>query len=142
LTLEFPFTSKYPTIFVRLKGRNGTVREYRALINTVVDYCILPRVDAYRLGYPEASHDDFVTIPANLVRLVSSTGFAEGMMILMAQVEVGELKVESLPFLALDLPQVVGFDVVIGRNFFLKASVRVEMDFPAGKIRMESLKRS
>ncbi len=104
----------------------------------MTDYSVLPRVDAYRLGYPEASHDDFVTMPSNLVRLATSTGFVDGMMILMQQVEIGDLRVDLLPFLALDLPQVIGFDVVLGRNFFLKAALKVEMDFPAGKIRLGS----
>jgi predicted aspartyl protease len=136
MIIEVPFTSKYPTIFVRLRGRNGATREYRALIDTTTDFCILPKVDAYRLGYPEAAHDDLVTTPSNLVRLASSTGYAEGMMIILEQVEIGELSINAVPFLGLDLPQATGFDVVLGRNLFVKALLKIELDFASSNIRI------
>ena len=119
-----------------MRGRNGAVREYRALVNITSDYCILPRVDAYRLGYPEAAHDDPVTRPANLVMLASSTGYSEGMMIQIKQVEIGDIKVNDVPFLGFDLPQVTGYDVVLGRNLFLKGGLNTEFNLSEGKIKI------
>ncbi|MGI0092035.1 MAG: hypothetical protein ACREBS_10025 [Nitrososphaerales archaeon] len=136
MSAEFSFTSRYPTIYARLHGKNGAVREYRALINTTTDYCFLPRVDAYRLGYPEAAHDDPVTIPANLVMLATSVGYSEGMMIMMRQVEIGDLKIEDVPFLGFDLPQVIGFDVVLGRNLFQKGGLSLGFDYSLDRIRI------
>jgi predicted aspartyl protease len=127
---------------VRLKGRNGSVREYCALVDQTSDYCVIPRVDAYRLGYPEASHDDLVTTPANLVMVSTATGYAQGMMIVMQLVEIGGIKVESLPFLGVDLPQVMGYDVVVGRNFFEKTESRLEIDFLARKIKITKENRN
>ncbi len=131
MSYEIPFSSRYPTVFVRLKGRNTAVREYRALINPTSDYCVLPRVDAYWLGYPEAAHDDPVTRPSNLVMLASSSGYSEGMMIFLQQVEICSLKIDNVPFLGYDMPQVTGFDVVLGSNLFLKGGLGLEFDYSA-----------
>ena len=119
---------------MRLKGRNGSVREYKALVDITAEYCVLPRVDAYRLGYPEAAHDDPVTTPGNLVRLATINGYTDGMMIFLQQVSIGDISVENVPFLGLDLPQVMGFDVILGRTFFLKGLLNVELDFSLGKL--------
>jgi len=106
------------------------------MINVTTDYCFLPRVDAYRLGYPEAAHDDPVTTPANLVRLATSNGYIDGMMIIIEQVEIGDLKVSGVPFLGFDLPQVTGYDVVLGRTFFSKGELKLELDFASGNLKL------
>ena len=142
MNFEISLTSRYPTIYARLHGKNGTVREYRALIDTTTDYCVLPRVDAYRLGYPEAAHDDPVTRPSNLVMLASSIGYPEGMMIMMQQVEIGDLKIDGVQFISFDLPQVIGFDVVLGRNLFLRGSLSIEFDYQLAKLRISQKSKS
>jgi hypothetical protein len=106
------------------------------MVNATTDYCFLPRVDAYRLGYPEAAHDDPVTTPANLVRLATSNGYIDGMMIIIEEVDIGDLKVSRVPFLGFDLPQVTGYDVVLGRSFFVRAALKMEIDFAASTLKM------
>lgn len=134
--MDTNYSTRCPTVFVRLTGRNGYVREYKAMVNSATDYCFLPRVDAYRLGYPEASHDDPVTTPANLVRLATSNGYIDGMMIFVEQVQIGDLKIAKVPFLAFDIPQVTGYDVVLGRTFFNKGLLRMELDFTSANLKL------
>jgi len=127
---------------VRLHGRNGAIREYRALIDVTTDYCVLPKVDGYRLGYPEAAHDDPVTRPANLIFLANSVSYSEAMMIAIEQVEIGDFRVHGVQFLAFDLPQITGFDVVLGRNIFLKANLSIEFDYQLAKLRISQKSKS
>jgi hypothetical protein len=68
--------------------------------------------------------------------LASSSGYSEGMMIFLHQVEIGELRVDNVPFLGYDLPQVIGFDVVLGSNFFLKAGLALDFDYSTRMIRV------
>ena len=124
--------SGLPTVFARLRGRNGAVREYRALLSPASDYSVVPKVDAYRLGYPEAARDDPITEPMNLFRGVTYDGFWEGMLITIKEVAIGSLSVADVDFIAYDLPQVSGFDVVLGRSFLASSGIR--MDYSTGTV--------
>ena len=126
---------RLPTVFARLRGRNGAVREYRALLSPASDYSLVPKVDAYRLGYPEAARGDPVTEPANLFRGVTYNGFWEGMMISMKAVTIGSVSVADVDFIAYDLPLVSGFDVVLGRSFLGSSGIQVDYSLGALKIR-------
>ena len=126
--------SGLPTVFARLRGRNGAVREYRALLSPASDYSVVPKVDAYRLGYPEAARDDPITEPMNLFRGVTYDGFWEGMLITIKEVAIGSLSVADVDFIAYDLPQVSGFDVVLGRSFL--ATTGIQIDYSTGTVRV------
>lgn len=125
---------RLPTLFARLQGRNDAVREYMALISPAADYSIIPKVDAYRLGYPEAARDEMVTEPPNLFRGVTYDGFWEGTLISMKEVAIGKLTVANVDFIAYDLPQVSGFDVVLGRS--LLASSGIQVDYGSGTVKL------
>ena len=94
------------------------------------------------MGYPEAAHDDPVTRPANLIFLANSVSYSEAMMIAIEQVEIGDLRVHGVQFLAFDLPQITGFDVVLGRNIFLKANLSIEFDYQLAKLRISQKSKS
>ena len=126
--------ARLPTAFARLRGRNGTVREYRALLSPASDYSVVPKVDAYRLGYPEAARDDPITEPMNLFRGVTYGGFWEGMLITVKEVSIGDLSVADVDFIAYDLPQVTGFDVILGRSFLAASGIQV--DYSTGTVRV------
>lgn len=125
---------RLPTVFARLRGRNGAVREYRALLSPASDYSLIPKVDAYRLGYPEAARSDPVTEPINLFRGVTYNGFWEGMLITMKEVAIGTLSVADVDFIAFDLPQASGFDVLLGRS--LLAGSGIQVDYSAGTVKI------
>ncbi len=57
-------------------------------------------------------------------------------MITMKQVEIGGFKVDDVPFLGFDLPQVSCFDVVLGYNLFVRSGSRIEFDYSTSKIRI------
>jgi len=130
---EIPF-QRLPSVFARLKGRNGSVREYNALVSPSTEYSIIPKVDAYRLGYPEAARDDPVTEPPNLFRGVTFDGFWEGMLISIKEVSIGGLSKQNVDFIAYDIPQVARFDVLLGRSFL--ESSKLSIDYAASSIRM------
>lgn len=130
---------RFPVVFARLKGRNGCVREYNALMSPATEYSILPKVDAYRLGYPEAARDDPVTEPPNLFRGVTYDGFWEGMLISMREVAVGAVSRSNVDFIAYDIPQISRFDVILGKSFL--SSSKVVIDYANNTVRIGSESR-
>jgi predicted aspartyl protease len=123
-------------IFVRLKGRNNSVRELLALLDPASDYCVLPKPDAFRLGYPEAAHDDPITTPPNLLTAASMAGYTQSMLIKMKQVWVGGIESEEVDFLAFDLPQSICYDAILGKSFLKAAGVKLEMDYAKKELRI------
>lgn len=103
------------------------------------EYCVLPKVDAYLLGYPEAANDDPITPANNTLTFTSYGGYGKVALIEMARVEIGSLSFDRVDFLAFDLPQVTGFDVVLGRS--LLQFMKVEFDYSAGRLRVEATPR-
>lgn len=112
------------------------VRELNALVDSGAEYCVIPKVDAYALGYPEAANGDPITPANNTLTFTSFDGYGKVALIKMARVEVGPMSFERVDFMAFDLPQVTGLDVVLGRS--LLQFMKVEFDYSTGQIRMES----
>jgi predicted aspartyl protease len=131
---------KFPTIFVRLEGRSGGVKEFVALIDPGAEYCIIPKVDAYSLGYPEAANDDPRSQAINTVAFTSYVGHGIAALIKMARVELGQMSFKNIDFLAFDIPQVTGFDVVLGLS--LLQFMKLEFDYSVARLRIEETKRS
>ena len=121
---------------MRLKGRNGAVREIRALLDPASDYCVLPKPDAFRLGYPEAAHDDPITMPPNLVTLSTGAGYSQGMLIKIQELNLGQIRLENVAFIAHDLSQSVCYDVILGRSFFSAAGCNLELDYSSQKLKI------
>ena len=132
-----PF-SRFPVLFARLKGRNGSTRELKALVDPATDYCVMPKPDAFRLGYTEAAQDDPITTPPNLVTLASSGGYSQGMLIKMCQVSVNTFTLNDVDFLAYDLQQSTCYDMILGRSFFLPAKLRVEIDYASRQMNLRA----
>ncbi len=126
-------------MFVRLTGRSGGTREFNALLDPGVEYCIVPKVDAYALGYPEAANDDPVTPANNTLTFTSYGGYGRAALIEMARVELGNLSFTKVDFLALDLPAVTGFDVVLGRSVL--QFMKLEIDYSVGQLRVEDVRK-
>ena len=128
---------KFPTIFVRLRGRGSGVREFNALLDPGVEYCIIPKVDAYSLGYSEAANDDAVSPANNTITFASYDGYGKAALIEMAEVEIGTMSFKNVGFLCFDIPQVTGFDVVLGRD--LLQLMKLEFDYSVSQLRMEKI---
>ena len=135
--VEFSFRT-FPEVFVGLKGRNGGVRECSALVDPCSEYCIMPKVDAYALGYPEAANDDPVTPADNTLTYTSFDGYGKAALIGIAEVSFGGFSFPNIDFLALDLPQVTRFDVVIGRS--LLKFTKLEIDYLTRTLRIVEAK--
>jgi hypothetical protein len=110
------------------------VREYRALVSPASEYSIVPKVDAFRLGYPEAARSDPITQPINLLRGVTFTGIWEGPLISMMEVTVGSTSAPNVDFIAYDIPQVAGFDVILGKSFLAPSKMAIDYEVKAVRI--------
>jgi predicted aspartyl protease len=124
---------------VRLKGRNGSVREFNALVDVGAEYCVIPKVDAYSLGYQEAANDDPITPADNTLTFTSYDGYGKVALIEMAKVDLGSMSFRNVDFVAFDLPQVTGFDVVLGRS--LLQFMKLEFDYSVGRLRIEEVRK-
>lgn len=111
------------------------MRESKALISPATEYSVIPKVGAYRLGYPEAARDDPVTEPPNLFRGVGCGGYWEGRLISMKEVTIGRMSRVNVDFIAYDVPQVAGFDVILGMSF--RASSGIAIDYSTNTVRTE-----
>ncbi|HVP22439.1 MAG TPA: aspartyl protease family protein [Conexivisphaerales archaeon] len=119
-----------PVAFVRLRGRNGRVREYEAIVDSAATYCVLPKVDAYALGYGEAIQDpstSYITRPGNFITLASISGYINATLIKVDEVTLMGKALREVEFLAYDLPPETGFDVILGASFLSRASASVDM---------------
>lgn len=129
----------FPTVFVRLTGRNGFVRELNAVLDVSAEYCIIPPVDAYNLGYPEAANNDPVAPAANTIDYLSYEGIAKAALIVIAGVELGGMRFRNVEFVAHDLPQQTRFDVLLGRS--LLQFLRLDLDYAKGQVAIETSQR-
>ena len=126
-----PF-GRFPTIFVRLTGRNGKTRELNAVLDVSAEYCVLPKVDAYALGYYEAANDDEVAPANNTLDFISYQGYAKVALINMAEVDLGGMSFKNVDFVAYDLPQATRLDVLLGRS--LLQFTKLEFDYSLGQL--------
>jgi predicted aspartyl protease len=120
---------KSPTLFVRLKGRNGRTVECRALIDPAAELCVIPKVDAYSLGYTEAFQDtttDYITRPPNLITLTTCSGYVNAPKFSMIEVSLGSNSYRDVDFLAYDLPQESCLDVLLGRSLLDRTKLKID----------------
>ena len=57
----------------------------------------------------------------------------------MAHLDLGGLSFEKVDFLAMDIPPVTGFDVVLGWS--LLRFMKLEFDYSAGRLRVEDMRK-
>ena len=128
---------KFPAVFARIEGRNGKLREFQALVVPSAEYCMLPKVDAFQLGFPEAASVDARVPLPNTYTFASYNAYGRGTVIKIPRVDIGSVSAKDVEFLAFDLLQTLGFDVVLGRSLLWQ--MRLELDFGARRMRMEKV---
>ena len=126
----------FPAVFVRLTGRNGFVRELNAVLDISAEYCVLPPVDAYNLGYQEAANNDPVVPASNTIDYLSYEGVAKAALIVVDGVELGGMHFHNVEFVAHDLPQGTRFDVLLGRS--LLQFLKLDLDYTNAKLAIET----
>jgi hypothetical protein len=126
-------------VFVRLKGRNGNVREYPAVLSPAFEFCAIPKVDAFALGYQEAAvaNGAYSEHFPNAVHYVNSGSYGMGALIRMDQVDIGAMSLRNVEFLTYDILQATGVDVVLGRS--LLQEMRLEVDFVSSEFKLEMM---
>lgn len=121
-----------------MKGTNSKVREYRALVNPVYEYCVIPKGDAYIFGHSEVAFQHLTVGPPNARTLITGSGFNRTVVFEVGSVEVGGLSFERVEFAAVDLPQQVGFEAVIGQSLLKHTSVTLDWAHKLLRISMAS----
>lgn len=121
-------------IFARLTGRNGSVREYPALVAPTSEYCVIPKVDAFSLGYTEAATGGQHIPAQNALHFVTSGGYGRGTLVQMARVDVGAISARDVDFVTYDMQQAVGYDVVLGGSFL--EGLSLEVDYPSRTLKL------
>ncbi|MDG6963937.1 MAG: hypothetical protein JRN27_00955 [Nitrososphaerota archaeon] len=117
---------RFPSLFVRVKGSNSRIREYRALVDPAYEYCIVPKGDAYVFGHPEVAFQHETVGPPNARTLMTAGGFSKTVVFEVEAVEIGGLSFEKVEFAAIDLPQEVGFEAVIGQSLLKHAVINLD----------------
>ncbi len=101
---------------------------------------MITKVDAYGLGYAEAANDDPRALASNTLTFTSVVGYGNGALIQMAQVDLGAMSFRNVEFVAFDIPQVAGFDVVLGRSIL--QFMDLELNYGTAQLTIEEAKRS
>jgi hypothetical protein len=131
VAMEIRFNN-FPTVFTRLKGDNGKLREYCALVSPSAEFSTIPQADAYHLGYTTG----FPARPEGSKLTASYSGYINAPTILVKEVQLGRFIFENVEFITHDLPQETRFDVVLGRTI-LKL-VKIEIDYRSKTLEIEA----
>ena len=102
------------------------------MLDISAEYCVLPKVDAYALGYYEAANDNPVAPANNTLDFISYEGVGKAALITMAGVELGGMRFPQVEFVAHDLPQATRFDVLLGRS--LLQFLKLDLDYSNGQL--------
>ncbi len=76
---------------------------------------MVSKVDAHMLGHSETANNNLMGEAKNTLTFTSDGGYRKALAVRMAQVENGATPFRNVDFLAVDIPQVTGFDAVLGR---------------------------
>lgn len=116
---------KLPSVFARVKGKSGVIVEYDCLIDPASEYCTVPKVDAYTLGYPEVGFQHATVGPPNTRTILTNGGHNRTVIVNMESVEIGALKFEGVQFAPFDLPQASGYEALIGKSLLERMSMTI-----------------
>ncbi len=119
------------TVWCRVEGSNGKIREFEAMVDFNYSYCLMLRQDATDLGYSEASyrHSGWHELRPDLAPLVvTSRGIERTILICLKEVSVGNLAVKNVGAVVLehDLPPMVPVDMILGQTFLKNFKLKVD----------------
>ena len=111
------------------------MRELNAVLDVTADYCVIPKGDAYWLGYYEAANDDPVTPAGNTLDFISYDGYGKVALINVARVDMGSMTFRDVDFVAFELHQRMRFEALIGRSIL--QFTKLEFDYSLGELTIE-----
>jgi predicted aspartyl protease len=119
--------------FVIVRGPNGS-REYRAVLDTGSQYCVLPLQDARDLGYDAYAHPDD---PGEGVWAVTKTDMTEYNEVELESVEIAGLKAREVKALAYYLPKQSHLEATLGLSFL--EHFKTTIDYDSGYMTIEDV---
>ncbi|MGD0637429.1 MAG: hypothetical protein ABSA72_05260 [Nitrososphaerales archaeon] len=109
-------------VFARVRGRNGFVRELRAILDFNSPYCVLLSKDGLSLGYQEAAlrpRDWRKNHPDMSPAILNFRGLERSIQVNLAEVSLGNIVAKDVGavILELDLYRLLPFELILGRSF-------------------------
>jgi len=120
-------------LFVRIKGPKGS-REYRAVLDTGSQYCVIPLQDARDLGYDTYVHPDD---PGDGVKAVTKSDMAEYNFAELEEISVADVSAANVKALAYYLPKASRVEATLGLSFL--ENFRTTIDYGKGYLTIEPL---
>lgn len=123
---SFPMMSP-PLVFVRVMGPRGS-RELRAVLSPTSEYCLIGRRDAEDLGYETGPyHRKIAFLPEinkdHALVLATVGGIIEAPIISIVEMNLAEILARDVKTAVYDLPEPIGFDMLLGAPFFGHKSI-------------------
>ena len=123
-------------LFVRIKGRKG-IREYRAVLDTGSEYCVIPTQDARDLGYE--AYFDPIADSGRGTTIISKTDMIELAEIELEEVSVADIVAKNVKAFAHYLPKYAGVEVTLGLSFL--KNFKTSLDYANNYLTIETLKK-
>lgn len=126
------FELKEPmTVFAKVKGPQGAVRELRALLDFNIPFCVMLSRDLVKLGYPEAAlrpRDWQKTHPMQVPYMLSFRGIERSILVKASEISLGSLVVKEVETIVidLDLPRMIPVELYLGRSFLNNFTLTVD----------------
>ncbi len=129
------------TVFAKLKGPKGAVRELRALMDFNTSFCQMFTKDALQLGFTEGvlRPRDWQRIhPTQVPYIFGFRGIERGILMKMPEISVGRLTARDVDAMVtdLDLPRLLPVELILGRSFL--DNFRLTVDGPEGTISLDA----
>lgn len=122
------------TFFVHIKGKKG-VREYRAVLDTGSEYCVIPIQDARDLGYE--AYFDPISDAGRGTTVLSKTDMIELAEIELEEVSVADIVAKNVKTVTHYVPKYAGVEVTLGLSFF--KNFKTTLDYNSNYLTIESI---
>lgn len=126
------FDLKQPmTVFARVEGEYGVVRELSAMIDLNSTYCLLFAKDAIDLGYPQAANRarEFRSVrPDECPYLLGMRGIESSILFTLKKVSVGNLTFQNVKTVSLEMEpaRMLPFDMILGQSFLKNTTLHYD----------------
>ena len=126
------FDLKQPmTVFARVEGEYGVIRELSAIVDFNSTYCLLFAKDAIDIGYSQAANRarEYRSLrPDEAPYLLGMRGIESGILFALKKVTVGDMTVENVNAISLELEpaRMLPFDMILGQSFLKNATLHYD----------------
>ena len=119
------------TLFSKIKGANGKVREFTTILDFNWPYSYMLKMDALQLGYMEVSNrpQEWATLyPARVPTTLSMRGIEMCTLVSLKEVSIGKLSMKDVDAIVyhIETPPIIPIDIVLGQTFLKNFKIAVD----------------